>query len=55
MARVSGDRAALEEYLNQATKRIIQEEVFGDAAEAEERPGAPKNSAAKSFSLEGQG
>lgn len=28
---------ALEEYLNHATQRIIREEVFGDAAEAEER------------------
>lgn len=32
---------ALEEYLNQATERIIQEEVFGDAAEAEERDQTP--------------
>jgi hypothetical protein len=46
---------ALEEYLNRATERIIQEEVFGDAAEAEERPGAPNDSAAISFSLEGKG
>ena len=46
---------ALEEYLNQATERIIQEEVFGDAAEAEERSGAPKDSAAMGFSLKGQG
>ena len=46
---------ALEEYLNRATERIIQEEVFGDAAEAEERPGAPKDSAAVGLSLEGQG
>jgi len=46
---------ALEEYLNQATERIIQEEVFGDAAEAEERSGVPKDSEAMSFSLEGQG
>ncbi|MBB5060855.1 hypothetical protein HDF16_005591 [Granulicella aggregans] len=44
---------ALEEYLNRATERIIQEEVFGDAAEAEERPGDPKDSAAVGFSLEG--
>lgn len=28
---------ALEEYLNEATERIIREEVFGDAGEAEER------------------
>jgi hypothetical protein len=46
---------ALEEYLNQATERIIQEEVFGDAAEAQERPGAPKDSEAMSFSLDGEG
>ena len=46
---------AREEYLNQATERIIQEEVFGDAAEAEERSGVPKDSEAMSFSLEGQG
>ena len=30
---------ALEDYLTQATERIIQEEVFIDAAEAEERDG----------------
>lgn len=34
---------ALEEYLNQATQRIIQEEVFGDSAEAEERSGAAED------------
>ncbi|HLK64817.1 MAG TPA: hypothetical protein VKU19_15335 [Bryobacteraceae bacterium] len=28
---------ALEEYLNEATERIIREEVFGDAGEAAER------------------
>ena len=32
---------ALEEYLNDATQRIIREEVFGDAAEAEERAESP--------------
>jgi hypothetical protein len=37
---------ALEEYLNRATQRIIQEEVFGDAAEAEERAGSPKDALA---------
>ncbi len=30
-------QAALYAYLNQATERIIREEVFGDAGEAEER------------------
>jgi hypothetical protein len=35
---------ALEEYLNEATQRIIREEVFGDAAEAEERPENPPKS-----------
>jgi len=44
---------ALEEYLNQATERIIKEEVFGDAAEAEERAGTPTASAAVDRSLEG--
>lgn len=29
---------ALDEYLNEATERIIREEVFGDAGEAEEQP-----------------
>jgi hypothetical protein len=32
-------RAALDDYLNDATERIIREEVFGDAAEAPERAG----------------
>jgi hypothetical protein len=32
-------RAALDEYLNQATERIIREEVYGDAGEAAERAG----------------
>lgn len=31
---------ALDEYLNEATERIIRDEVFGDADEAEERAGA---------------
>lgn len=35
---------ALEEYLNDATQRIIREEVFGDAAEAEERAENPPRS-----------
>ena len=32
---------ALDDYLNEATERIIREEVFGDAEEAEERTEAP--------------
>jgi hypothetical protein len=32
-------KAALDEYLNEATERIIREEVFSDAAEAPERAG----------------
>jgi hypothetical protein len=32
-------KAALDEYLNDATERIIREEVFGDAADAKERAG----------------
>jgi len=32
-------QAALHAYLNEATERIIREEVFGDADEAEERSG----------------
>ncbi len=32
-------REALDEYLNEATDRIISEEVFGDAREAPERAG----------------
>ena len=35
---------ALEEYLNDATQRIIREEVFGDAEEAEERAENPSKS-----------
>jgi hypothetical protein len=30
---------ALDEYLNEATDRIIREEVYGDSAEAPERAG----------------
>jgi hypothetical protein len=30
---------ALDEYLNEATERIIREEVYGDAGEAKERAG----------------
>jgi hypothetical protein len=32
---------ALDEYLHEATERIIREEVFGDSEEAEEREGSP--------------
>jgi hypothetical protein len=32
---------ALDDYLHEATEQIIREEVFGDAAEAEERNEAP--------------
>jgi len=32
-------QAALNAYLNEATERIIREEVFGDADEAAERAG----------------
>jgi hypothetical protein len=32
-------RAALNEYLNEATERIIQEEVYRDAGEAAEQAG----------------
>ena len=46
---------ALEEYLNEATERIISEEVFGDAEEAEERPDAsPKPTATLGSSLEAE-
>jgi hypothetical protein len=46
---------ALDEYLNEATERIISEEVFGDAEEAEERPDAsPKSAATLGSSFEGE-
>lgn len=32
-------KSALDEYLHEATERIIREEVFGDSDEAEEREG----------------
>jgi hypothetical protein len=32
-------QTALDSYLNEATERIIREEIFGDAEEAEERAG----------------
>lgn len=35
---------ALNEYLNEATERIIREEVFGDAGEAEEKAETSKRS-----------
>jgi len=31
----------LDEYLHEATERIIREEVFGNSEEAEEREGTP--------------
>ncbi len=34
-------KSALDEYLEQATERIIREEVFGSAEEAEERAESP--------------
>jgi hypothetical protein len=34
-------KRALDEYLHEATERIIREEVFGDSDEAEEREGTP--------------
>ena len=37
-------KTALDEYLNEATERIIREEVFGDSEEAEEREGSPSGS-----------
>lgn len=39
-------KTALDEYLHEATERIIREEVFGDSEEAEERQGTPKDSSA---------
>lgn len=46
---------ALEEYLNEATERIIRDEVFGDADEAEERPDASaKHSSARGRPLEAE-
>ncbi len=34
-------KSALDEYLHEATERIIREEVFGDSEEAEEEAGTP--------------
>ena len=39
-------KTALDEYLHEATERIIREEVFGDSEEAEERAGTPANASA---------
>jgi hypothetical protein len=41
---------ALDEYLNEATERIIREEVFGNADEAEEREGSPADASGIDFS-----
>ena len=47
---------ALDEYLNEATERIIRDEVFGDAGEAEEHPESPAGKTpAFGFSLEPEG
>jgi hypothetical protein len=46
---------ALEEYLNEATERIIRDEVFGDADEAEEQPdAASKPASARGLPLEAE-
>jgi hypothetical protein len=46
---------ALDAYLNEITERIIREEVFGDAGEAEEQPdGSPRRSPRQEISLEPQ-
>lgn len=39
-------KTALDEYLHEATERIIREEVFGNSEEAEEQDGSPVNAAA---------
>ncbi len=39
-------QSALDEYLHEATERIIREEVFGNSEEAEEREGAPTDASA---------
>jgi len=36
-------KSALDDYLNEATERIIREEVFGNSEEAEETTGTPTN------------
>ena len=44
---------ALDEYLNEATERIIRDEVFGDSGEAEEHPQSPASTSSSfGFSLE---
>jgi len=46
-------KSALDEYLNEATERIIREEVFGNSEEAEERTGsAPTESGVSSVDLQ---
>ena len=39
-------KSALDEYLHEATERIIREEVFGNSEEAEEQAGRPKDTSA---------
>ncbi len=39
-------KTALDEYLHDATERIIREEVFGNSEEAEEQDGSPANTVA---------
>jgi hypothetical protein len=39
-------KKALDEYLHEATERIIREEVFGNSEEAEEREGTPTDASA---------
>lgn len=39
-------KTALDEYLHEATERIIREEVFGNSEEAEEQDGSPANTVA---------
>jgi hypothetical protein len=41
---------ALDEYLNEATERIIREEVFGRTEEAEEQTGSPGSASAAQLS-----
>jgi hypothetical protein len=44
---------ALDEYLHEATERIIREEVFGDSEEAEEREGSPANASSMDSPIRG--
>jgi len=39
-------KKALDEYLHEATERIIREEVFVNSEEAEEREGTPTDASA---------